>query len=120
MYNVQPLLNARDSTRFERQQYSTPTPFGYVMGQFVQSGKTIESVLEPSAGNGALTITFPSAIVHVNDIDERRLENLRTLGYGKVTNQDALVPFSGEVDAVLTILRSVQQQQENLTKDRLR
>lgn len=102
MYNVQPLLNARDSTRFERQQYSTPTPFGYVMGQFIQSGKTIESVLEPSAGNGALTITFPSAIVHVNDIDERRLENLRTLGYGKVTNQDALVPFSGEVDAVLT------------------
>lgn len=102
MYNVQPLLNARDSTRFERQQYSTPTPFGYVMGQFVQSGKTIESVLEPSAGNGALTITFPSAIVHVNDIDERRLENLRTLGYGKVTNQDALVPSSGEVDAVLT------------------
>lgn len=102
MYNVQPLLNARDSTRFERQQYSTPAPFGYVMGQFVQSGKTIESVLEPSAGNGALTITFPSAIVHVNDIDERRLENLRTLGYGKVTNQDALVPFSGEVDAVLT------------------
>lgn len=102
MYNVQPLLNARDSTRFERQQYSTPTPFGYVMGQFVQSGKTIESVLEPSAGNGALTITFPSAIVHVNDIDERRLENLRTLGYGKLTNQDALVPFSGEVDAVLT------------------
>lgn len=102
MYNVQPLLNARDSTRFERQQYSTPTPFSYVMGQFVQSGKTIESVLEPSAGNGALTITFPSAIVHVNDIDERRLENLRTLGYGKVTNQDALVPFSGEVDAVLT------------------
>lgn len=102
MYNVQPLLNARDSTRFERQQYSTPTPFGYVMGQFVQSGKTIESVLEPSAGNGALTITFPSAIVHVNDIDERRLENLRTLGYGKVTNQDALVPFSDEVDAVLT------------------
>lgn len=101
MYNVQPLLNARDSTRFERQQYSTPAPFGYVMGQFVQSGKTIESVLEPSAGNGALTITFPSAIVHVNDIDERRLENLRTLGYGKVTNQDALVPFSGEVDAVL-------------------
>lgn len=102
MYKMQPLLNARDSTRFERQQYSTPTPFGYVMGQFVQSGKTIESVLEPSAGNGALTITFPSPIVHVNDIDERRLENLRTLGYGKVTNQDALVPFSGEVDAVLT------------------
>lgn len=102
MYNMQPLLNARDSTRFERQQYSTPTPFGYVMGQFVKDGKTVESVLEPSAGNGALTIVFPANTVHVNDIDERRLENLRTLGYAQVTNQDALIPFEGSVDAVLT------------------
>lgn len=102
MYNMQPLLNARDSTRFERQQYSTPTPFGYVMGQFVKDSKTVESVLEPSAGNGALTIAFPANTVHVNDIDERRLENLRTLGYAQVTNQDALIPFEGSVDAVLT------------------
>lgn len=102
MYNMQPLLNARDSTRFERQQYSTPTPFGYVMGQFVKDGKTVESVLEPSAGNGALTIVFPANTVHVNDIDERRLENLRTMGYAQVTNQDALIPFEGSVDAVLT------------------
>lgn len=102
MYNMQPLLNARDSTRFERQQYSTPTPFGYVMGQFAQADKKVSSVLEPSAGNGALTITFPSSIVHVNDIDERRLANLRTLGYGEVTNQDALIPFSGSVDVVMT------------------
>ena len=102
MYKMQPLLNARDSTRFERQQYSTPTPFGYVMGQFVKDGKTVESVLEPSAGNGALTIAFPANTVHVNDIDERRLENLRTLGYDQVTNQDALIPFEGSVDAVLT------------------
>lgn len=102
MYNMQPLLNARDSTRFERQQYSTPTPFGYVMGQFIKYGKTVESVLEPSAGNGALTIAFPANTVHVNDIDERRLENLRTLGYAQVTNQDALIPFEGSVDAVLT------------------
>lgn len=102
MYNMQPLLNARDSTRFERQQYSTPTPFGYVMGQFVNSGKKVGSVLEPSAGNGALTITFPAGIVHVNDIDERRVENLRTLGYGKVTTQDSLIPFDEKVDAVVT------------------
>ena len=102
MYNMQPLLNARDSTRFEKQQYSTPTPFGYVMGQFVQAGKPVESVLEPSAGNGALTITFPSEIVHVNDIDERRLDNLRTLGYKEVTNRDALLPFDESVDAVMT------------------
>lgn len=102
MYKMQPLLNARDSTRFERQQYSTPTPFGYVMGQFINANKKVESVLEPSAGNGALTITFPASIVHVNDIDERRIQNLRTLGYGEVTTRDALLPFDESVDAVVT------------------
>lgn len=102
MYKMQPILNARDSTRFERQQYSTPTPFGYVMGQFINANKKVESVLEPSAGNGALTITFPAPIVHVNDIDERRIQNLRTLGYGEVTTRDALLPFDESVDAVVT------------------
>lgn len=103
LYNAQPMLNARDSTRVERQQYSTPTPFGYVMGQFVRTGREVQSVLEPSAGNGALTIAFDPAIVHVNDIDDRRLSNLRTLNYGQVTGQNALLPFEGEqVDAMLT------------------
>lgn len=102
-YNMQPSLNARDSERLIKQQYSTPTPFGYVMGQFVNAKGDIKSVLEPSAGNGALTIMFDPATVHVNDIDERRLENLRTLGYGKVTAQNGLLPFEGEkADGVLT------------------
>lgn len=102
-YNMQPSLNARDSERLIKQQYSTPTPFGYVMGQFVNAKNDVKSVLEPSAGNGALTIMFDPATVHVNDIDERRLENLRTLGYGTVTAQNGLLPFEGEkVDGVLT------------------
>ena len=102
-YNMQPSLNARDSERLIKQQYSTPTPFGYVMGQFVNAKNDAKSILEPSAGNGALTIMFDPATVHVNDIDERRLENLRTLGYGTVTAQNGLLPFEGEkVDGVLT------------------
>ena len=102
-YNMQPMLNARDSERLIKQQYSTPTPFGYVMGQFVNAKSDVKSILEPSAGNGALTIMFDPATVHVNDIDERRLENLRTLGYSKVTAQNGLLPFDGEkVDGVLT------------------
>ena len=40
--------------------------------------------------------------MHVNDIDDRRLANLRTIGYREVTNQDALVPFNESVDAVMT------------------
>lgn len=103
-YNAQPSLNARDSERLIKQQYSTPTPFGYVMGQFVQAGgKKVDSMLEPSAGNGALTITVNPSVVQVNDIDDARLANLRRLGYGKVTAQDALLPFNGEkADIVMT------------------
>ncbi len=104
LYQIQPSLNARDSERLIKQQYSTPTPFGYVMGQFVRAGgKTVGSMLEPSAGNGALTITVHPSLVHVNDIDEARLANLRKLGYGQVTAQDALLPFAGDkVDVVMT------------------
>jgi predicted RNA methylase len=102
MYNAQPSLNARDSTRVELQQYSTPTPFGYVMGQFMQAGKSINRMLEPSAGNGALTITFDPNVVHVNDIDERRVANLRALKFGEVTTQNGLLPFKDRVDAVAT------------------
>ena len=104
LYKIQPTLNARDSERLIRQQYSTPTPFGYVMGQFASAGaKNIGSMLEPSAGNGALTITVHPSLIHVNDIDDARLANLRKLGYGRVTAQDALLPFAGDkVDVVMT------------------
>ncbi len=103
IYKAQPLLNARDSTRVELQQYSTPTPFGFLMGQFMKEGREVKSMLEPSAGNGALTISFDPSIVHANDIDPRRLTNLRTLGYKQVTGQDALLPFAGDkADAVAT------------------
>lgn len=104
LYKIQPTLNARDSERLIRQQYSTPTPFGYVMGQFARAGaKNIGSMLEPSAGNGALTITVHPSLIHVNDIDDARLANLRKLGYGRVTAQDALLPFAGDkVDVVMT------------------
>jgi predicted RNA methylase len=104
LYQIQPSLNARDSERLIKQQYSTPTPFGYVMGQFVRAGgKTVGSMLEPSAGNGALTITVHPSVIHVNDIDDARLANLRKLGYDQVTAQDALLPFAGDkVDVVMT------------------
>lgn len=104
LYHMQPSLNARDSERLMKQQYSTPTPFGFVMGQFVRAGgKAVGSMLEPSAGNGALTITVHPSLVHVNDIDDARLANLRKLGYGQVTAQDALLPFAGDkVDVVMT------------------
>ena len=104
LYESQPSLNARDSTRVAHQQYSTPTPFGYVMDMFMMGGdKKPLKLLEPSAGNGALTIGIPAPLWHVNDIDERRLMNLRTMPYGKITNQDGTMPFEPKAyDAVAT------------------
>ena len=104
LYESQPSLNARDSSRVAHQQYSTPTPFGYVMDMFMMGGdKKPLKLLEPSAGNGALTIGIPAPLWHVNDIDERRLMNLRTMPYGKITNQDGTMPFEPKAyDAVAT------------------
>ena len=74
LYNRQPSLNQRDSERVMKQQYSTPAPYAYLADMYVKgNGKVIESALEPSAGNGMLTIGLPVDKVHVNDIDSQRL-----------------------------------------------
>ena len=104
LYNRQPSLNQRDSERVMKQQYSTPAPYAYLADMYVKgNGKVIESALEPSAGNGMLTIGLPMDKVHVNDIDAQRLANLRRQGFKNVTSQDGTQPFSDkDVDVVVT------------------
>ncbi len=103
LYTTQPVLSDRDVERIQRQQYSTPVPMGYLMDQFMMShGHKGKRLLEPSAGNGALTIGVPKDNCHVNDIDPRRLANLRAMGFKVITNQDALQPFDGRYDLVVT------------------
>lgn len=104
LYNRQPSLNQRDSERVMKQQYSTPAPYAYLADMYVKGkGKIIESALEPSAGNGMLTIGFPMDKVHVNDIDAQRLANLRRQGFKNVTSQDGTQPFADkDVDVVVT------------------
>lgn len=104
LYNRQPSLNQRDSERVMKQQYSTPAPYAYLADMYVKgNGKVIESALEPSAGNGMLTIGLPMDKVHVNDIDDTRLLNLNRQGFGKVTSQDGTQPFNVKpVDIVIT------------------
>lgn len=100
----QPSLNQRDSERVMKQQYSTPAPYAFLADMYVKgNGKVIESALEPSAGNGMLTIGLPMDKVHVNDIDAQRLENLRRQGFKNVTSQDGTQPFADkDVDVVVT------------------
>lgn len=104
LYEIQPSLNQRDSERVIKQQYSTPAPYAFLVDMYVKgNGKVIESALEPSAGNGMLTIGLPMDKVHVNDIDAQRLANLRRQGFKNVTSQDGTQPFADkDVDVVVT------------------
>lgn len=104
LYENQPSLNQRDSERVMKQQYSTPAPYAFLADMYVKgNGKVIESALEPSAGNGMLTIGLPMDKVHVNDIDAQRLANLRRQGFKNVTSQDGTQPFADKnVDVVVT------------------
>lgn len=104
LYENQPSLNQRDSERVMKQQYSTPAPYAFLADMYVKgNGKVIESALEPSAGNGMLTIGLPMDKVHVNDIDAQRLANLRRQGFKNVTSQDGTQPFNVKpVDIVIT------------------
>lgn len=104
LYENQPSLNQRDSERVMKQQYSTPAPYAFLADMYVKgNGKMIESALEPSAGNGMLTIGLPMDKVHVNDIDAQRLANLRRQGFKNVTSQDGTQPFADkDVDVVVT------------------
>lgn len=104
LYENQPSLNQRDSERVVKGQFSTPAPYAFVADMYVKgNGKVIDSALEPSAGNGMLTIGLPKDKVHVNDIDDARLLNLNRQGFGKVTSQDGTQPFNVKpVDIVIT------------------
>ena len=104
LYENQPSLNQRDSERVMKQQYSTPAPYAFLADMYVKgNGKVIESALEPSAGNGMLTIGLPMDKVHVNDIDAQRLANLTRQGFKNVTSQDGIQPFKVKpVDIVIT------------------
>lgn len=103
LYENQPSLNQRDSERVMKQQYSTPAPFAFLADTYVKAGIEVKSALEPSAGNGMLTIGLPMDKVHVNDIDAQRLANLRRQGFKNVTSQDGTQPFADkDVDVVVT------------------
>lgn len=104
LYENQPSFNQRDSERVMKQQYSTPAPYAFLADMYVKGkGKVIDSALEPSAGNGMLTIGLPMDKVHVNDIDAQRLANLRRQGFKNVTSQDGTQPFKVKpVDIVIT------------------
>lgn len=114
LYKNQVNLSHRTSNSILLQQYSTPAPIAYLAGVWCGldkerllhlHAKPFE-VLEPSAGNGLLTIAGKPTDCTVNEIDALRRENLEKQGYRAVTTMDASASFPAtwrqRFDAVLT------------------
>lgn len=109
LYKGQVNLSHRTSQSVLLQQYSTPAPIGYLMGIFCGVDKP-GRYLEPSAGNGLLTIAAKPEHFYVNEIDDVRFSNLKTQGFMAYSQQDATEPIriisapapQQQFDAVLT------------------
>lgn len=108
LYDIQPIIKPKDGTAKSLQQYSTPCPIAYLASKFVagesSKGKTF---LEPSAGNGMLTIALNDCLVDVNDLDDVRYNNLRMFSPERfnVFHEDGAkyeFPNYGQYDGIIT------------------
>lgn len=95
LYKIQPNSSYRSSTVAIMRQYSTPLPISYLLGKFINDGRNQSRYLEPSAGNGLLTIGLPPNQTHVNELDELRLSVLRRGDFWAITGYDASMPMQG-------------------------
>ncbi|MCU4176461.1 hypothetical protein [Carboxylicivirga sp. N1Y90] len=105
LYQSQVNLSMRTSMSVLMQQYSTPAPISFLASSYILSANTIPLYLEPSAGNGLLTIALPYHFTHVNELDDVRLENLKDQPFAKVSSWDALKPpaaYDRKFDGVIT------------------
>jgi hypothetical protein len=103
LYEKQPTLAHRTSESVAKQQYSTPIPIGYLAGKYINADKGGKT-LEPSAGNGMLTIVADPANVDVNEIDDFRRQNLSRQNYANISDKDSSQPLGRdkEYDGVIT------------------
>lgn len=93
LYKRQPNSSYRSSQVAIMRQYSTPLPISFLLGRFVDGNNPKKEFLEPSAGNGLLTIGLIPENTHVNELDSMRYSVLKRGGYDKVTNFDAHLPM---------------------------
>jgi hypothetical protein len=136
LYQSQVNLSMRTSMSMLMQQYSTPAPISFLASTYVLKSANLSGYkafkkivksskdkivgnahvhpnyqrtplyLEPSAGNGLLTIALPYFQTYVNELDDVRLENLKDQPFAKVSSWDALQPpyaFRQKFDGELSI-----------------
>lgn len=101
LYQRQPNLAVRTSTSVSQQAYSTPAPLAYLASRLAGIGPQT-SVYEPSAGNGMLLIDSNPERTFANELNPRRVQSLKDLRTGNVSDQDATAFLpSDKVDAVI-------------------
>ena len=94
LYGRQLTIQPKDSRSATLQQYSTPCPLAFLLGEYVKKGTEEREddnlkFFEPTAGNGLLTISFRAYQMVVNELDDIRFNNLKRLGFFRTTNEDA-------------------------------
>jgi hypothetical protein len=97
LYQSQVNLSMRTSMSVLMQQYSTPAPISFLASSYVLVAPNKQGTplyLEPSAGNGLLSIALPYSQTYVNELDDVRLSNLKEQPFAKVSSWDALKPPS--------------------------
>lgn len=82
LYNNQPVLNVRTSESVAKQAYSTPIPLGYLISSYLDLFSN--TVYEPCAGNGSLTIASLARNVTTCEIDPIRVKHLLHLGFNVI------------------------------------
>jgi hypothetical protein len=79
LYEAQPNLAVRDTTSIANQAYSTPIPLAFAASRLAGIGADT-TVLEPTAGNGALLIEAAPANVTANELNPDRAATLAAQG----------------------------------------
>lgn len=100
LYNKQPSLLQRSSTKVSLQQYSTPLPYAFSAGSYV-NGINPDRVFDPTAGTGMLTVAFDPGKVLANELDKTRFQILQNLGFA-ATNKDAMQLIPPNVKGVVS------------------
>jgi hypothetical protein len=102
LYDRQVSVQPKDQLSESYQQYSTPCPLAFMLGEWVRS-KGGDSFYEPTAGNGLLTIALPPKQTTVNELDDLRYNSLAQMGFRTAIKLDATTiggdckPFSGVI-----------------------
>ncbi|MEP6850608.1 MAG: hypothetical protein ABI999_17245 [Acidobacteriota bacterium] len=102
-----PTQTWRSSRQAEYQQFSTPAPIAY-LAAYLLNLKSTDTVLEPSCGTGSLAVWAHAcgAIVVTNEIDTRRCDLARLLGFDPTEHDaqfiDDLMPESVIPNVILS------------------